>query len=431
MNKILIVDDNKNNRMILHLLLDDYLDKHKEFLYHIDEAENGESALEMVKNVSYDIVLMDIMMPKMDGIEATKLIKKINKNIMIIAISAMDDIDRQREILNAGAEDYLSKPINADIFTTRIGHYFSLIESRNHKKFNLEAINNYTKEIFSRRLVFMIASDDDLSEFWEYYLLGDNERYEYLSDTVRVIYALCDLLLKLDEHCEVIVEESENERYYTITNIDKLDDELIMLVMMKNRLVDNYKIKNARISFMLCITSEQNITQKSEVDVTSVNKESATQEVEVVKNSVYDYIDEDDLEELEIYISKLNSLLLIIGSGNVEDDEIVEIYTYLELIAKILITYSESKTVGDTLLELSDVIAKNIDVFRKNSAALAPMAKAFSSDLQTWNRTIFHDGAPSVDYLDDTICANSKTISLMLSPQEESAEEELDDIFDF
>jgi len=59
------------------------------------------------------------------------------------------------------------------------------------------------------------------------------------------------------------------------------------------------------------------------------------------------------------------------------------------------------------------------------------MATAFSNDLGTWHRMVFHEGAPSVDFLDATIVANAQTIASMLSPADDSAVEDLDDIFDF
>ncbi|MCK4875601.1 MAG: response regulator, partial [Sulfurimonas sp.] len=72
---ILIVDDNANNRMILKLLLEDFECNNNKTIFKIEEASNGLKAVEMCENGSFDMVLMDIMMPEMDGIEATKIIR--------------------------------------------------------------------------------------------------------------------------------------------------------------------------------------------------------------------------------------------------------------------------------------------------------------------------------------------------------------------
>jgi len=93
---VLIVDDNKNNRMILSLLLEDYMEENKEVSINIDEAEDGQIAVDKCHANEYDIVLMDIMMPNMDGIEATKIIRKEFPKIIIIAVSAVDDGERKK-----------------------------------------------------------------------------------------------------------------------------------------------------------------------------------------------------------------------------------------------------------------------------------------------------------------------------------------------
>jgi two-component system chemotaxis response regulator CheY len=434
MINILIVDDNKNNRMILNLLLEDYQQESDGPSFQIDEAENGKIAVKKAKSFSYDIIFMDIMMPEMNGIDATKNIRAFDENVMIITVSAIDDAQRQKEILASGAEDYISKPVNADIFSSRIANYISLIESRRHKKFNSQAVNLYTKEIFNRRLLFMVSSEDALSEFWDYYLLGDGKRYEKLSDVVRTLYTLGDVLLKKDFKSEIIVEDSKTDFYFTLNNIDRLGEKLIKLVMLKNPGVDDYKIEGKLISFRLSkLTATPSKVESVAVEdkVEQKEQELFIEPVSEEEHHIYSYIDVDDLEEVEIYLSKLNSLLLLVGNSDLEDDDIVEIYTYLERIAKILTVYSESYVIGQSLLELSDTIASSMDMFRENSDALAPMTTAFSNDLSTWYRMVFEDGAPSVDFLDDTISANSKMIVSMLNQDEESDEGDLDDIFDF
>jgi CheY-like chemotaxis protein len=442
MTNILIVDDNKNNRMILNLLLEDYLDENSGIEFNIEEAANGQIAVDMCREQRFDLVFMDIMMPEMNGIEATKIIREEDKNVMIIAVSAIDDAERKREILNNGAEDYITKPVNSDIFQSRIGNYLSIIDSRQHKKYNADATNLYTREVFNRRLIFMIRSEDALSELWEYYLLKEGERAELLSDVVRVIYALCDLQLKLDVKSEVVVEESETHHYFTLSDIDQLDVKLIKLVLLKNKSVKDYKIEGDKISFKLETVEEIETVEplvEQVVVKTTVEPEPVAAPVEIqietsaTEHHVFAYIDEDDLDEIELYLGKLSSLLLLVGSSDVEDDEIVEIYTYLDRLSKILATYSESFRISGALQDLSVVISEEIENFRINSTALGPMATAFSNDLIKWNKMVFHEGAPSVNFLDDTICANAQMIGSMLRVQEEpeSLDDNLDDIFDF
>ena len=219
---ILIVDDNRNNRMILRLLLEDYMEENEEVKFSLEEAVDGLEAVEKCKNDNFDIVLMDIMMPNMDGIEATKIIRANNKKTMIIAVSAVDDVDRKKLILNSGAEDYISKPVNSDIFISRISNYITIAASRNNKKSAAHGINIFTNNIFSWHTKFLIDSEDALSEFWEYFLLDDAMKYDNLSDVVRTVFAIADTQIRLSITCDIYIEDSEKSKYFTLTKIDEL-----------------------------------------------------------------------------------------------------------------------------------------------------------------------------------------------------------------
>jgi CheY-like chemotaxis protein len=100
---ILLVDDNAVNLKVASLML-------KKLGYQADIATNGIEAIEAFEDQSYDIVLMDIQMPEMDGLEATKIIRQRgHQNLKIIMITSLNNY---REIcLEAGADDYLTKPI--------------------------------------------------------------------------------------------------------------------------------------------------------------------------------------------------------------------------------------------------------------------------------------------------------------------------------
>lgn len=106
MKKVLVVEDNDSNYMLMTYILK----KH----YEISRACNGREAVEVALSTNPDVVLMDIKMPVMDGLEATKLIKEKKPELPIIALTANAfDTDRQKAIA-AGCDDFLPKPVNAD-----------------------------------------------------------------------------------------------------------------------------------------------------------------------------------------------------------------------------------------------------------------------------------------------------------------------------
>ncbi len=114
---ILIVDDNTINRQVASQIL-------KKSGIKTDLATGGIAAIEKVKNNDYDLILMDIQMPHMDGITATREIKKLDKQIPpIIAMTAYSMKEDEAKFIAQGLDDYLPKPIVTDLLLSKIsGH---------------------------------------------------------------------------------------------------------------------------------------------------------------------------------------------------------------------------------------------------------------------------------------------------------------------
>ncbi|OWW24807.1 hypothetical protein B4Q04_13155 [Zobellia sp. OII3] len=112
-NKVLIVDDNRINQKVTQKTLE----KH-----HIESslADDGAQAVAMSKANDYDLILMDIHMPNMNGMEATQLIREFDKDIPIIALTAVELDESKKEILNSGIDDIIHKPYNLPEFLETI-----------------------------------------------------------------------------------------------------------------------------------------------------------------------------------------------------------------------------------------------------------------------------------------------------------------------
>lgn len=111
--KILVVEDNKINQMITKKILN------KMNLY-CDVVDNGEEAVERVKEEQYDVVLMDIHMPGISGLEATKIIRTFDKELTIFALTAVTIDDKMHEFEEAGFDDIISKPFRQDDFERKL-----------------------------------------------------------------------------------------------------------------------------------------------------------------------------------------------------------------------------------------------------------------------------------------------------------------------
>ncbi|MDP4188431.1 MAG: response regulator, partial [Bacteroidota bacterium] len=129
--KILIVEDNPVNQFVAKKILSHWDIK-------TDTAKNGNLAVRKVKGDMYDLILMDLQMPEMDGYQATRIIKQMNggkyKNIPVIALTASIFSDVQNKIYDAGMNDYISKPFNPKELYEKISKYAFLNPEKSKKE---------------------------------------------------------------------------------------------------------------------------------------------------------------------------------------------------------------------------------------------------------------------------------------------------------
>ena len=110
---LLVVDDDKNTRLFLTALLE-------EAGYTVSAASNGEEALEMMDRAHIDLVVLDIMMPKMDGYEFTRLLRESDNNLPILMVSAKQLPADKHKGFAVGTDDYITKPIDDEEVLYRI-----------------------------------------------------------------------------------------------------------------------------------------------------------------------------------------------------------------------------------------------------------------------------------------------------------------------
>ncbi len=118
---IFIVDDSHDNIKVLEAML-------VELNYSVRVAFQGSTAIKSIKQVPPDLILMDVKMPDMDGYEVCKRLKsdKTTKNIPIIFISGLDEIDAKVKALNEGGNDYIIKPFHSEEVSARIQTHLSI-----------------------------------------------------------------------------------------------------------------------------------------------------------------------------------------------------------------------------------------------------------------------------------------------------------------
>ncbi|MBQ4111935.1 MAG: response regulator transcription factor [Clostridia bacterium] len=124
---ILVVDDDKNTRMYFEAVLVNNG-------YTVTVARNGEDALEVMDTEHIDLVVLDIMMPRMDGYEFTKTLRLCDNNLPILMVSAKQlPVDKNKGFA-VGTDDYMTKPVNQDEFLYRIKALLRRAKIANERK---------------------------------------------------------------------------------------------------------------------------------------------------------------------------------------------------------------------------------------------------------------------------------------------------------
>jgi CheY-like chemotaxis protein len=119
--KLLIVDDCDMNRYLLQAIC---LDMEGIETY---EAIDGQDAVDKCEIIRPDIILMDIMMPRLDGFEASKQIKERHQNTIIIAVTTMAEMDIEEKMKSSGMDSHIRKPINNEQFYSEMKIYSEIL----------------------------------------------------------------------------------------------------------------------------------------------------------------------------------------------------------------------------------------------------------------------------------------------------------------
>jgi signal transduction histidine kinase/CheY-like chemotaxis protein/HPt (histidine-containing phosphotransfer) domain-containing protein len=175
--RILLAEDNKVNQQFATLLL-------RKAGYEIDTADNGHQAVDAVRRSDYDVVLMDVQMPELDGEQATQQIRALPApkcNIPIIALTAHAMVGAREQYIAAGMNDYVSKPIRTDILLSKLAEIARELPVRDAPMMEEAAATTPPPlriDIDRERLSSLsnILSVEDMRDFLEAYLANVEQR---------------------------------------------------------------------------------------------------------------------------------------------------------------------------------------------------------------------------------------------------------------
>ncbi len=154
--RILLAEDNRNNQVLATKILSDVG-------CQVEIAETGKEAIDQIKNKEFDAILMDIQMPELDGLQATKIIKSLApplNAIPIIAMTAHALKEEENKYRKVGMEDYISKPFKPDVLYVKLLHVFGHFENNIKNTTASPKSNPYQPEQITFDSLKQIAGDD-------------------------------------------------------------------------------------------------------------------------------------------------------------------------------------------------------------------------------------------------------------------------------
>lgn len=236
MKRILCVDDIETNLFTLEALFE----AHQKDNYTVVSAKSGKEALNVLLSQKIDIILLDIMMPELDGYETAKLIlkNKKTKHIPIIFLTAKKDNDTVSKCYQAGGVDYLSKPYNEQELFARIKFHLDLLESKRV----LEVEKKFTQDILDMQDNLVVISDGKrvlrinkaVSEFFNLKNI-DEFRNKYI--------CICHTFVHEDGYFHLGLIEDEELWVDVLLEKLKEEDVLVLIQDVKSLELNSFNIK--------------------------------------------------------------------------------------------------------------------------------------------------------------------------------------------
>ena len=314
---ILVVDDISENVSILVQLLNNY---------DIVTALDGKTALDIVQNEDVDLILLDIMMPEMDGFEVCNIIKKDSKtsHIPIIFLSAKDKMDDIQKGFKLGAADYITKPFNPDELLARVKTHLSLraYEKNLEKKVQEEIEKNRLQE----QMIHQQSKQAALGEL----LMHIAHQWKQPLSALSSINALLEtkiahdieitndmLLKKLEDSNELIKFMSETVNTFKDFYQPSNGDEKFSLTDSVNRVLE---ISNATLHYFNIKIS----LHSTESEDSYGNLNEFTQVIFSIINNARDIFKQKNISNPEIHIEIENKKISISDNGGGIDEDILK-----------------------------------------------------------------------------------------------------------
>lgn len=478
--KLLIADDLEENRSTLKMLAQEmgYFD--------IFEACDGVEAVQAVEEYRPHIVILDVMMPELDGFQASKAIKAHYPETLIIALTSVVDPNMERNMASIGVMTYIHRPIDKKLLHFKLQNFAALIHSRagEFKKLSTKvAMNPFCSDIRPFVTMFEISDAESIMDFGIWILTRHDETLNVqcrrMDIAIELFYALMRLGVRQNGSMNIIVEESFEELFVTMkfekgieicsktrasfkelgeNGVLNETDACIRLTMHSHEKPQEGDEPKSAPSEVKIVVESVVVPPKEEIKplpILQVSEPVVAKEVKVLetkekemlrqsfvqKTSAIDYVQDiggdvlDEIRDLESldeeWIEKLHTLEADPSVDNIYHfaDSVLGVYVRAinNLFEFTALAYALA-SLGSFLKEHSETILSD----PKKLKTLVMLTEHLGSDLTSWREHIFGlQDTADIHYLDSSFFSSCMQIEQIIGNKEVAANDDDDDGMEF
>ena len=474
-NKLIL--ENSKNLTILYVEDDDLLRESTaqlfaNFFKNVEVSYDGQDGLNKYKNFieendkPYDIVISDINMPNMDGLEMCKDIKNINYDQVVVFITAFNESNYLHSAISLGVNGFLTKPIEMEqlknvlyrstqVVTDRklVLEHYSQIEDINDQ--NLNNTNNSALNSAKDILLDLEENKDLISHKWTKHEMIEERLHNHHIDVeffrshygINVIEYFLDVIRGQEKvgNCPIIMIMLE---FFKNKNLP-LEDIYVICINFKNTITsyifDKYIFNENlfnEVSLILDKNFEGVIVNYQKQQSTSIVKNKESEETlvkielidevdKVVENKALDtnyndYVLETDIYELKDLEEEIDSLAVLVMMNNnstVEDSK--HLGDKIKRYGVILTNYPVFSKLGDYIAKLGINFTSNAQLLfddKDRMLNITALIEGFVNDLIIWRKEIFENNIEDPHFLDDSFFSNVDTIIMFIEYSEDEDE---------
>ncbi|DAB37943.1 MAG: hypothetical protein A2023_01525 [Sulfuricurvum sp. GWF2_44_89] len=468
--RLLIVDDVEDNRMLLQAIC------RKMEGFEIEEASDGIEAVEIAEQWHPHIILMDVMMPRMDGFQASKIIKERYPQTIIVALTAVIDPNMEKNMASIGVAAYIHKPVDKNLIRFKLQSFAALLHSREgefNKLSTKEAVNLFSRDIRRFKTIFEISDAESIMDFGNWILIRHDETLNVpcrrMDIALELFYELMRQGIRQSGSMNIIVEENYEELFVTLKFKNMIDlhpkTEALFHELGENAILgeecayirltmhsyekpditakeaDKPKpvvIQEAKVEPIIeqakpAIAKEVKVLETNEKEMLRQSFVRKTSAIEYVQDIGGDVLDEiRDLESLdEEWIEKLQALETEPTLENIRQftDNVLGVYVRAinNLFEFTALAYALS-SLGSFLKEHADAIITD----PKKLKTLVMLTEHLGSDLTSWRDHIFGlQDTADIHYLDSSFFSSCMQIEQIIGNKEVASNDDDDDGMEF